>query len=60
MGLRDLATGKVREIPADTIEERIDNGTAMPSGFTKSLTGEELRDLITLLASLKGNKNKQK
>jgi putative heme-binding domain-containing protein len=60
MGLRDLATGKVREIPADTIEERIDNGTAMPSGFTNSLTREELRDVIAWLASLKGNKNKQK
>ena len=52
VGLRDLATGKVREIPADSIEERINNGTAMPSGFTNSLTRKELRDLISYLASL--------
>ncbi|MCP4857296.1 MAG: c-type cytochrome [Fuerstiella sp.] len=55
VGLRDLATGKVREIRADTIEDRVNKGTAMPSGFTNSLTREELRDLITWLASLKGS-----
>ncbi|MGZ0173618.1 MAG: hypothetical protein ACKVHE_29215 [Planctomycetales bacterium] len=59
VGLRDLATGKVREIPAEAIEERTDKGTAMPSGFTNSLTRKELRDLITWLASLKGNNKQQ-
>ena len=58
VGLRDLATGKVREIPADSIEERINNGTAMPSGFTNSLTRKELRDLISYLASLKPGNGK--
>ena len=53
--LRDLATSKVREIPAETIEDRINKGTAMPSGFTSSLTRQELRDLITYLAGLKGS-----
>jgi putative heme-binding domain-containing protein len=59
VGLRDLATGKVREIPADTIEARVDKGTAMPSAFTNSLTREELRDLMSWLASLKGSPQKQ-
>ena len=58
VGLRDLATGKVREIPSETIEERINKGTAMPSGFTNSLTRKELRNLISYLASLKPGKNK--
>ncbi len=58
VGLRDLATGKIREIPSETIEERITKGTAMPSGFTNSLTRKELRDLISYLASLKPGKNK--
>jgi len=55
VGLRDLATGKVRDIPVATIEERVNKGTAMPAGFTNSLTRKELRDLITWLASLKGS-----
>jgi putative heme-binding domain-containing protein len=54
VGLRDLATGKVREIPVETIEDRVNKGTAMPSGFTNSLTRNELRDLIAYLAGLKG------
>ncbi len=53
VGLRDLATGKVREIPSDTIEARVNKGTAMPSGFTNSLTRKELRDLISYLMTLK-------
>jgi len=56
--LRDLATGKVREISAKSIEDRVNKGTAMPAGFTNSLTRAELRDLITWLASLNGNKTK--
>jgi putative heme-binding domain-containing protein len=59
VGLRDLATGKVREISVETIEDRVSKGTAMPSGFTNSLTRNELRDLITWLASLKGSKAKR-
>jgi putative heme-binding domain-containing protein len=55
VGLRDLATSKVREIPAETIEDRINKGTAMPSGFTNSLTRQELRNLIAYLAGLKGS-----
>jgi putative heme-binding domain-containing protein len=54
VGLRDLATGKVREIPVETIVDRVNKGTAMPSGFTNSLTRKELRDLIAYLAGLKG------
>ena len=53
VGLRDLATGTVREIPASMIEERVNKGSAMPSGFTNALTREELRDLIAYLNRLK-------
>jgi len=56
VGLRDLATGKVQEISSETIEDRVSKGTAMPSGFTNSLTREELRDLVAWLASVKGSK----
>lgn len=45
----------LREIPVETIEDRVNTGTAMPSGFTNSLTRNELRDLIAYLASLKGS-----
>ena len=58
VGLRDLATGKIREISVDAIEERVNGGTAMPSGFTNSLTRKELRDIISYLASLKPGKSK--
>jgi putative heme-binding domain-containing protein len=54
VGLRDLGTGQVRRIPVETIEARIGKGKAMPSGFTNSLTREQLRDLIAWLATLKG------
>ena len=54
IGLRDLASGKIRHIPVETIEDRGNKGTAMPSGFTNSLTRQELRNLITFLAGLKG------
>jgi putative heme-binding domain-containing protein len=55
VGLRDLATGKVRAIPTETIEDRVNKGTAMPSGFTNALTRKELRDLIAWLARRKGS-----
>lgn len=55
--LRDLATGRIHEVRSDTIEERAGKGTAMPSGFTNTLTREELRDLIRFLSDL-GNESK--
>ena len=58
VGLRDLASGDVQEISVETIEDRADKGTAMPSGFTHSLTRQELRDLIAYLAGLKGGGGK--
>ena len=53
--LRDLSTGKVREISTKAIEDRVNKGTAMPAGFTNTLTRKELRNLIAFLASLKRN-----
>lgn len=51
VGLRNLATGKVRRIPVETIEDRINKGTAN-AGFINSLTRELPRDLIAWLASM--------
>ncbi|MDG2186542.1 MAG: c-type cytochrome [Mariniblastus sp.] len=58
VGLRDLASGDVQQISVETIEDRADKGTAMPSGFTHSLTRQELRDLIAYLAGLKAGGGK--
>ena len=58
VGLRAIATGKVREISVDTVEERVSKGTAMPAGFTNSLTRKELRDLVAFLYSLRGGNGK--
>ena len=54
--IRDLATGKILEIPADGITDRLAKTTAMPSGFTNTLTRAELRDLIAFLGTLTGSK----
>jgi putative heme-binding domain-containing protein len=57
IALRDLTTGSIEEFAADAIEERVKKGTAMPAGFTNTLTRTELRDLVTFLASLRGTKS---
>ena len=54
--IRDLATGKILEIPTDGITDRLGKTTAMPSGFTNTLTRAELRDLIAFLSTLTGSK----
>jgi len=54
IAIRNLTTGGVEEFRADTIEERVTKGTAMPAGFTNTLTRAELRDLVAYLATLKG------
>ena len=49
-----MSTSRVREIPRDSIVEVARQGTAMPAGFTATLTRTELRDLVAYLASLRG------
>ncbi|MDA1052874.1 MAG: c-type cytochrome [Planctomycetota bacterium] len=56
VALRDLTTGSIEEFAADAIEERLKKGTAMPAGFTNTLTRTELRDLVAFLSSLRGTK----
>ncbi|GAG03471.1 unnamed protein product [marine sediment metagenome] len=53
ISIRDLSTGKILEIPADTVEERAKVGSAMPAGFTHTLTRQELRDLARYLSERK-------
>ncbi|MEK6248459.1 MAG: c-type cytochrome, partial [Planctomycetales bacterium] len=52
--LRDLASGNQIVIERDSIENFSKKGTAMPAGFTNTLTRTELRDLVAYLATLKG------
>ncbi|HUS40322.1 MAG TPA: PVC-type heme-binding CxxCH protein [Pirellulales bacterium] len=52
--IRDLATGDAKVVARDSIEDFSKQGTAMPSGFTNTLTRSELRDLVAYLATLKG------
>lgn len=52
VGIRDLATGNITEIAREAIEEQVSQGTAMPAGFTNTLTRTELCDLIAYLNSL--------
>ncbi len=54
VAIRNLTNGRVEEYAAAAIDERISKGTAMPAGFTNTLTSQELRDLVAYLASLKG------
>ncbi len=54
VAIRNLTNGRVEEYLATAIEERVKKGTAMPAGFTNTLTDSELRDLVAYLATLKG------
>ena len=56
IALRDLTTGAIEEFAEDAIEERVKKGTAMPAGFTNTLTTTELRDLVAFLSTLRGTK----
>ena len=53
--MRDTASGKTRPISPRQIVQRTNIGTLMPAGLTRSLSREELRDLVAYLASLKGS-----
>jgi putative heme-binding domain-containing protein len=54
VAIRNLTTGRVEQYSATAIDERAQKGTAMPAGFTNTLTNSELRDLVAYLATLKG------
>jgi putative heme-binding domain-containing protein len=54
VAIRNLTTGRVEQYFATAIDERVQKGTAMPAGFTNTLTDSELRDLVAYLATLKG------
>jgi mono/diheme cytochrome c family protein len=54
VAIRNLTTGQIEEFAEAAIDERARKGTAMPAGFTNTLTSDELRDLVAYLATLKG------
>ncbi len=44
--------GALREVPLDEIDERRPDLSAMPTGLTRTLSREDMRDLLEYLASL--------
>ena len=58
VALRDLATGRERNIERTAIEDFSKRGTAMPAGFINVLTRQELRDLVRYLWERKSAKLK--
>ena len=58
LAIRNLTSGRVERLVVSSIEERVKKGTAMPAGFTRTLTQTELRDLVAYLATLKGSANR--
>lgn len=51
------AEGKLERVEKEAIEQRRKGNSAMPADLIKSLSRQELRDLVAYLASLKGGKN---
>ena len=56
--IRDLGSGREIVVDRDAIEDFDKQGTAMPSGFTRVLSREQLRDLVAYLVTLKGSGKK--
>ncbi|NNE90198.1 MAG: c-type cytochrome, partial [Verrucomicrobiales bacterium] len=52
--IRDIATNKVRPVSRHQILKRDPIGTLMPPGLTASISEDQLIDLVSYLASLKG------
>jgi len=50
--LKELGTGTLLRFPLSEIREHQESGSLMPEGLIVNMTREELRDLITYLASL--------
>ncbi|MFO0940196.1 MAG: HEAT repeat domain-containing protein [Pirellulales bacterium] len=51
------AEGKLQRVEKEAIEQRRKGNSAMPADIIKSLSRQELRDLVAYLSSLKGSKN---
>lgn len=51
------AEGKLERVEKEAIEQRRKGNSAMPADLIKSLSRQELRDLVAYLSSLKGGKN---
>ena len=54
--IRDLGSGQEIVVDRDAIEDFDKQGTAMPAGFTRVLSRDQLRDLVAYLVTLKGGK----
>ncbi|MDE0939981.1 MAG: HEAT repeat domain-containing protein [Pirellulales bacterium] len=52
--IRDLGSGREIVVDRDAIEDFDKQGTAMPAGFTRVLSRDQLRDLVAYLVTLKG------
>ena len=56
--IRDLGSGREIVVDRDAIEDFDKQGTAMPAGFTRVLSRDQLRDLVAYLVTLKGSGKK--
>ena len=56
--IRDLGSGREIVVDRDAIEDFDKQGTAMPAGFTRVLSRDQLRDLVAYLVTLKGGGKK--
>jgi putative heme-binding domain-containing protein len=56
--IRDLGSGREIVVDRDAIEDFDKQGTAMPAGFTRVLSRQQLRDLVAYLVTLKGGGKK--
>lgn len=54
VAIKDPATGRLTRLSSDSIEEISEAGTLMPEGLTRTMTRQELLDLMKFLFSLKG------
>lgn len=50
--LKDLVSGDVRRVPQAEIAGSAEGGTAMPTGLTQGLSGNQLLDLLRFLSEL--------
>jgi putative heme-binding domain-containing protein len=54
VAIKDPASGQLTRFGPDDIEEISDAGSLMPDGLTRTITRQELRDLLKYLFNLKG------
>jgi len=52
VAVRDPATGAIRQISQDTIDDQVSGGTLMPDAIATAMTNQDLLDVVKLLSRL--------